>query len=219
YGVLSRIDPATRTVAGTTSVNGPVAVAVGRDAVWVTSRADGTVSKIDPSSGRLEGAFPVAKEPSGVAVAADGHVWVAGPGSATLTELNPATGHVIPPVATGAAPSGVALDGETAYVAAQAPPSARRGGKLTRAVANPPGIERGDLPSQRARSRLPAQARAARVRRRPGLDAASCAAAAARDRPVHDRRLEAARCRRPGPQPALPRLVDRGAAAGLPGQD
>ena len=146
YGVLSRIDPAARTVAGTTSVNGPVAVAVGRDAVWVASGADGTVSKIDPSSGRLEGAYPVAKEPSGVAVAADGHVWVANSGSATLTELDPATGHVIRAVPTGAPPSGVALDGETAYVAVQVPPSAHRGGTLTLAVANPPGLYAQPIP-------------------------------------------------------------------------
>jgi peptide/nickel transport system substrate-binding protein len=146
YGVLSRIDPAARRVAGTTSVNGPVAVAVGRDAVWVASGADGTVSKIDPSSGRLEGAFPVAKEPSGAAVAADGHVWVANSGSATLTELDPATGHVIRAVPTGAPPSGVALDGETAYVAVQVPPSAHRGGTLTLAVANPPGLYAQPIP-------------------------------------------------------------------------
>ena len=139
-GVLSRIDPAARTVAGTTSVgNEPAAVAVGPDAVWVANGADGTVSKIDPSSGHLEGAFPVGKQPSGIAVAADGHVWVANAGSATLTELDPATGHVIRTVPTGAPPGGVALDGETAYVAAQVPPSAHRGGTLTLAIANPPG--------------------------------------------------------------------------------
>ncbi len=139
-GVLSRIDPATRAVVGTTNVgNEPAAVAVGPDAVWVANGADGTVAKIDPSSGHLEGAFPVGKQPSGIAVAADGHVWVANAGSASLTELDPATGHVIRAVPTGAPPSGVALDGETAYVAAQVPPSAHRGGTLTLAVANKPG--------------------------------------------------------------------------------
>ena len=147
YGVLSRIDPAARTVAGTTSVNGPAAVAVGPDAVWVASGADGTVSKIDPSSGRLEGAFPVGKEPSGVAVAADGHVWVAGAGSATVTELDPATGRVIRAVPTGAPSSGVALDGDTAFIAAQVPPSAHRGGTLTLAVANPPGLYSQPIPT------------------------------------------------------------------------
>jgi YVTN family beta-propeller protein len=146
YGVLSRIDPAARTVVGTTSVNGPVAVAVGPDAVWVASGADGTVAKIDPSSGRLKGAFPAGKEPSGVAVAANGHVWVANAGSASLTELDPATGHVIRAVPTHAPPSGVAFVGETAYVAAQVPPSAHRGGTLTLAVANPPGYYSQPIP-------------------------------------------------------------------------
>ena len=90
--------------------------------------------------------FPVGKQPSGIAVAADGHVWVANAGSATLTELDPATGHVIRTVPTGAPPSGVALDGETAYVAAQVPPSAHRGGTLTLAVANLPGIYAQPIP-------------------------------------------------------------------------
>ena len=147
-GVLSRIDPASRTVAGTTHVgNEPAAVAVGPDAVWVANGADGTVSKIDPSSGHLEGVFPVGKQPSGIAVAADGHVWVANAGSATLTELDPATGHVIRTVPTGAPPGGVALDGETVYVAAQVPPSAHRGGTLTLAVANPPGVYEQPIPT------------------------------------------------------------------------
>ena len=146
-GVLSRIDPAARTVVGTTSVgNEPAAVAVGPDAVWVANGADGTVSKIDPSSGHVEGFFPVGKQPSGIAVAADGHVWVANAGSETLTELDPTTGHVIRTVPTGAPPGGVALDGETAYVAARVPPSAHRGGTLTLAVANPPGLYSQPIP-------------------------------------------------------------------------
>ena len=148
HGVLSRIDPAARTVAGTTSVgNEPAAVAVGPDAVWVANGADGTVSKIDPSSGHLEGGFPAGKQPSGIAVAADGHVWVANAGSATLTELDPSTGHVIRTVPTGAPPGGVALDGETAYVAALVPPSAHRGGTLTLAIANPPGLYSQPIPT------------------------------------------------------------------------
>lgn len=148
-GVLSRIDPAARTVAGTTSVgNEPAAVAVGPDAVWVANGADGTVSKIDPSSGRLQGAFPVGKQPSGIAVAADGQVWVANAGSATLTELDPATGHVIRTIPTGAPPRGVALNGGTAYVAAQVPPSAHRGGTLTLAVANEPGEYAQPIPTE-----------------------------------------------------------------------
>ena len=146
-GVLSRIDPVARTVVGTTSVgNEPAAAAVGPDAVWVANGADGTVSKIDPSSGHVEGFFPVGKQPSGIAVAADGHVWVANAGSETLTELDPTTGHVIRTVPTGAPPGGVALDGETAYVAARVPPSAHRGGTLTLAVANPPGLYSQPIP-------------------------------------------------------------------------
>jgi len=138
-GVLSRIDPRAGTVVGTTGVDDPAAIAIGPDAVWVANGANGTVSKIDPSNGDLEAAFPVGGQPSGIAVAADGHVWVANAGSASLTELDPATGRRITTVHTGAVPGGIALDGDTAYVAAQVPPSAHRGGTLTLAIANPPG--------------------------------------------------------------------------------
>jgi peptide/nickel transport system substrate-binding protein len=147
-GVLSRIDPAARTVAGTTSVGEePAAIAVGPDAVWVANGADGTVSKIDASGGEVEGEFPVGKQPNGIAVATDGHVWVANAGSMTLSELDSAAGHVIRTVATGAMPGGIALDRETVYVAAQVPPSAHRGGTLTLAVANPPGIYEASIPT------------------------------------------------------------------------
>jgi ABC-type transport system substrate-binding protein/DNA-binding SARP family transcriptional activator len=138
-GVLSRIDPTARTVAGTTPVDDPTAVAIGPDAVWIANGANGTVSKIDPSTGYLEAAFPVGGQANGIAVAPDGHVWVASAGSASLTELDPATGRKIRTVHTGAVPGGIVLDGATAYVAAQVPPSAHRGGTLTLVIANNPG--------------------------------------------------------------------------------
>ena len=74
------------------------------------------------------------------------HVWVANAGSATLTELDPATGRVVRTVPTGALPGGVALDGDTVYVAAQVPPSAHRGGTLTLAIANLPGVYEQPIP-------------------------------------------------------------------------
>jgi len=138
-GVLSRIDPSARTVVGTTPVDDPTAVAIGPDAVWIANGANGTVSKIDPSNGDLEAAFPVGGQPSGIAVAADGHVWVASARSAILTELDPATGRKTRTVHTGAVPGSIVLEGDTAYVAAQVPPGAHRGGTLTLAIANNPG--------------------------------------------------------------------------------
>ena len=148
-GVLSQIDPKARTVAGTTNVGSdPVAAAVGPDAVWVANEGDGTVAKVDPSTGKREAAFPVGGQPSGIAVAGNGHVWVANAGSGTLTELDPATGRRIRTVHTGAVPDGVALDGDSVYVAAQVPPSAHRGGTLTIAIANPPGTYALPIPEE-----------------------------------------------------------------------
>jgi YVTN family beta-propeller protein len=51
---VSRISPKTNEVVATVPVgNGPVSIAVGEGAVWVTNRFDGTVTKIDPD--RAEG--------------------------------------------------------------------------------------------------------------------------------------------------------------------
>jgi ABC-type transport system substrate-binding protein/DNA-binding SARP family transcriptional activator len=147
-GVVSRIDPTAPTVVGTTAVDDPAAVAIGPDAVWVANGANGTVSKINPSNGDLEAAFPLGGQPSGIAVAGDGHVWVTNAGSASLTELDPATGRKIRTVHTGAVPGGIVLDGDTAYVAAQVPPSAHRGGTLTLAIANAPGTYALPIPQE-----------------------------------------------------------------------
>ena len=74
-----------------------------------------------------------------IAVAADGHVWVANAGSGDAVRARSRDRPRGRTVTTGALPDGVALDGDTVYVAAQAPPSAHRGGTLTIAIANPPG--------------------------------------------------------------------------------
>ena len=84
-GTVTRIAPATRRVVATINVgNGPLSVATGLGAVWVTNRDDGTVSRIDPRSNRVVATIRVDKPrgltgprvaPFGIAVAY-GRVWV-----------------------------------------------------------------------------------------------------------------------------------------------
>ena len=77
------------------------------------------------------------------------------------------------------------------------------------------------LPSRRARPGVPVQARAPlRVRRARRHAAARYRhASAAGDRAVHDRELPPEPRAQARPQPALPRVVEGGAAGRLPGRD
>jgi YVTN family beta-propeller protein len=54
---------------------GPLAVAVGAGAVWVSNRDDRTVSRIDPSTNRVTRTIHLPAAPYGVRVA-HGRVWV-----------------------------------------------------------------------------------------------------------------------------------------------
>jgi YVTN family beta-propeller protein len=80
--VVWRLDPTNLRVTQTTSFGGEVAsrappqdLAFGAGAVWVASYDDGTVVRIDPTSGNISKVIHVGGRPSGIAVG-DGKVWV-----------------------------------------------------------------------------------------------------------------------------------------------
>src|SRR3954447_9680237 len=139
-GVVSRLDPGSGRVTPIHVGNAPVAVAAGPDAVWVANSEDGTVSRIDPATNRVVGTVPVGEGPSGIFVSKDGGVWVANEASGTLSKIDPAVGRVVTSVAVGEHPQAVAASPSTVYVAARGTGMAHRGGTLTLAVANPPGV-------------------------------------------------------------------------------
>jgi YVTN family beta-propeller protein len=56
----------------------PASIAVDGNAVWVANRGDGTVSRIDPGTGRVVRTIKVGKGVDGVA-AGEGAVWVSVP--------------------------------------------------------------------------------------------------------------------------------------------
>ena len=64
-----------RGVAANLGGQGPTAVAVGEDAVWVANTGDGTLSRIDPETNEVERTVEVGNAPSGLALA-DGLLWV-----------------------------------------------------------------------------------------------------------------------------------------------
>ena len=67
--------------------DGPKAIAAGLGAIWVANYDDGTVTRIDPATGRVSGPpIRVGKGPLAVAVA-DGAVWVTNAGDNTVSRI------------------------------------------------------------------------------------------------------------------------------------
>ena len=58
--------------------NGPYAIAVGRDGVWVSEQFGGVVDRIDPATNRVAERIPVGNRPAGLALVG-GTLWVGGP--------------------------------------------------------------------------------------------------------------------------------------------
>ena len=87
--------------------NAPSAIAAGAGSVWVTNRADGTVTRIDAST-LLPTTFPVGHGPAAIAVNAAG-AWIANDADNTLVRVDIGTNAV-----AGTTPVG---DGPTAVLA------------------------------------------------------------------------------------------------------
>ena len=94
---------------------GPVDVAVGAGAVWVTSATDGQVLRVEPREVRVTEAINVGRGPEAVAVG-DGAVWVANAIDGTVSRIDPETSSVTATVAVGEGPSGVTVDSGTVWV-------------------------------------------------------------------------------------------------------
>jgi ABC-type transport system substrate-binding protein/class 3 adenylate cyclase/streptogramin lyase len=107
-GFVSRIDPDSARRTGSVGVgNAPSAIADGAGSVWVTNSADGTVTRIDPTT-LVPTTFPVGHGPSAVAVNAAG-AWIANAADNTLVRVDTGTNAV-----AGTTPVG---DGPTAVLA------------------------------------------------------------------------------------------------------
>jgi DNA-binding SARP family transcriptional activator/ABC-type branched-subunit amino acid transport system substrate-binding protein/streptogramin lyase len=99
-------------------------IAVGADAVWVTSPDEGTLWRIRARRSTAVGAIALQRGVSDLAVSADGAVWVANTLAGSLTRIDPTTGTVVRTVDLGVIPRSLATDGGTLWVAATADPVA-----------------------------------------------------------------------------------------------
>ena len=97
--------------------NSPLRVATGEGSVWVTSEADGTLTRIDPETREVTGSpIPLGKGVSGVAVGA-GSVWVSSPRDGEVLRVDPASRRVAARIDVGGRPGPIAFGGGRVWVA------------------------------------------------------------------------------------------------------
>jgi YVTN family beta-propeller protein len=115
-GVLTRIDPATSTVAwGLPLPFAPSAVAVGFNSVWVAVNSQDEILRIDPRTRSVTKTIGVGGGPTALAVGEDA-VWVANARSATLSRIDPRTNAVVATVPLAGTPQGIASGGGRIWV-------------------------------------------------------------------------------------------------------
>jgi len=126
----------------------PLRIAASSRAVWVTSGRDGTITRLDPETGKplgepLHPGFGV----GGIAIGGR-WVWVTNPLRGTLLRLDPKTGRVLKSIDVGGHPGPIALGGGRVWIADE-------GGRGITAVNSEGGrIYRRGLPPQTTNLRL-----------------------------------------------------------------
>jgi DNA-binding beta-propeller fold protein YncE len=96
---------------------GPLRIASSPDAVWVTSAADGTLTRIDPSSLRPEKPpLRLGRGVSGVAVG-NGSVWVSSPRTGQVLRVDADSGSVLARIDVGGRPGAIVYGGGRLWVA------------------------------------------------------------------------------------------------------
>ena len=95
------------------------ALAVGEGSVWVSDPHSSLLSRVEPHSGRLQGAISLGppSEARGAPIAVGGgSVWVALAARRTLFQVDPESTSVVRTFRVGSAPSGVAVEGNHVWV-------------------------------------------------------------------------------------------------------
>jgi YVTN family beta-propeller protein len=115
-GHVSRIDADSARGMGSVDVgNAPSAIAAGADSVWVTNSADGTVTRIDPTT-LVATTIPVGHGPAAVAVNAAG-AWIANSGDNVLVRVDTGTNAVAGSTRVGNGPTAVLATPTALWVA------------------------------------------------------------------------------------------------------
>jgi virginiamycin B lyase len=117
---VTRLDPATGAAVAriVLDVPGVTEIAVSDDAVWVTDKIGGTVTRIDPATNEV---VAIIKTGSGAHhMAIDEHgVWIANYRANTVSRIDPATNRVVATIDHVGSGVGITTDGEAVYVSTQ----------------------------------------------------------------------------------------------------
>jgi hypothetical protein len=125
-GALSRIwrvDPATNRVLRPPLRNGeePLALEALGDAVWSANHDDGTVRRLDATSGALEATVELGVEPHGMAVT-KGAIWVADAHHNAVLRVDPASGRTVARIPVGFEPGPLVATRTAVWVASHPDP-------------------------------------------------------------------------------------------------
>ena len=91
---------------------GPSAVTFAFGSIWVASELDASVTRVDPSTGRVQAAVPVGEGPTSLADAG-GRLWVSSPQDGSLAAIDPASDSVVSTIpVTGEASSLATASGD-----------------------------------------------------------------------------------------------------------
>lgn len=114
---LTKIDPATRSIASTVEVGGqPVAVALGDGSVWVAHALSKTIWRIDPLTLEKTAEISLPDPPTALAVGF-GRVWMTSNVGNTVIVINPATDRLVATVSLDQGPRGIAAGNDALWVA------------------------------------------------------------------------------------------------------
>lgn len=83
----------------------PVAVAVGVDGVWVANAGDGTVSRLDPATGKLERNIGIGADDLSDIAVGFGSVWVADGNGGAVTRIDPSLNGIQATIAPAGRPT------------------------------------------------------------------------------------------------------------------
>ncbi len=129
---VARIDPSdlSVTLAYQSVGNGPTAVLLAFGSIWVANHLDRTVTRIEPSTGRVEATIEVGEGPNALGAAADS-LWVGNEFDDSIVQIDPATNAAEPAVSVGGEAASLVVDGDGLWLAVGASATEHRGGTLT----------------------------------------------------------------------------------------
>ena len=137
---IARVDPADPHLSVTLTYqavgNGPTAVLYAFGSIWVANHLDGTVSRLDPSTGEPEDLFPVRDGSNALAASTDS-LWVANELDGSISAIDPNASIVEPAIPVGGEAASLVTDGDGLWLAVGASPSEHVGGTLTVSSAVP----------------------------------------------------------------------------------